>query len=211
MIRKIIACDQASVTAICVSNESIIDELHLIISNSKYDYVDRANYIRDELHKIIKKQNKINNCGIITAFEDTQLQMQSYKTKRGDFAQKPNNPDVFKKLCKLLGILESLVIEKGYAFKTVSSSEWRKYIGIKGKKRDEKKRSAIKYVTRLGVDLDNLLKKYKFTEKELYDRKTDLADCICICIYIMKKLKIIGRNKNAEVNPKLKLKIHRQK
>ena len=207
----IISLDQAGNTGITISKDETIEELHLVMTNSNYDYVERANYTKSILKKLTSKLEKDKNNGVLIILEDTQLKMLSYRNKGGGFGQKPQNVDTFKKLCKLLGILEAYAIEKGISFKTVNSSEWRKSVGIKGKKREDKKRNAINYVERLGIDLNNILKKHKISNKELYDRKTDLADSVCMCIYGMKKIKIIGRNKNVEVNPNLKLKIHKQK
>lgn len=198
----IISCDQAGNTGVTISKDNTIEELHLILSKSTLKYNERMMYIKEEIHKLIKKQLKKKDCNVHLMFEDTQLKIVTTKFN-GRLTQKPQNVDTFKKLNKLLGILENLADEKNYDYDTKSASEWRSPLKIKGKKRDEKKANAIKFVKKIGINLDNYV--------DDYERKTDVADSICMCIYKMKQLGIITRYNKVEINPKLKLKIHKQK
>lgn len=65
-------------------------------------------------------------------FENTQLQF--------------GNVEVFRTLSQLQGVIIKLLLDKSIGFTIVNPSEWRKVCGIKGKKREEQKMSAIKYV-----------------------------------------------------------------
>lgn len=57
------------------------------------------------------------------------------------------NPVVYEVLAKLKGTLEICLEEKGYIVNVVNSSEWRKRVGIKSKKRIDLKAEAIQMVS----------------------------------------------------------------
>lgn len=79
--------------------------------------------------------------------------------------QKQINIKTFKYLAGLLFVLRDYLYENNISYTVKSPSEWRKYIPqIKGRKREEVKASAIKYVT----------DKYGFIPQE------DEAESICI-------------------------------
>lgn len=78
-----------------------------------------------------------------------------------------NGVTVYKALAELLGVLQVSLREQGVDFKVVSSSTWRSDVGIKGKTRTDKKRSAQVHV-RDWFDIN-------VTEDE--------ADAICIGRY----------------------------
>ena len=93
------------------------------------------------------------NKPLIVGLEDTQLQ---------------SNVEVFQKLTKLLGVLENQLFENNIEFYTVEPSAWRKTCNIKGKKREEQKENAIKFVKEnFGLDVDS-----------------DCADAICLTWHI---------------------------
>ena len=56
------------------------------------------------------------------------------------------NKKVFAILAKLAGSLEIMLEEKGYIVNVVSANEWRKRVGIKGRKRADVKKEAIDLV-----------------------------------------------------------------
>ena len=56
------------------------------------------------------------------------------------------NKKVFAILAKLAGSLEIMLEEKGYIVNVVSANEWRKRVGIKGRKRADVKKEAIELV-----------------------------------------------------------------
>ena len=67
--------------------------------------------------------------------------------------QNQRNPKVFEVLAKLAGALEVMLHESGYLVNVVKASEWRKRVGIKGRKRADVKKEAIDMVKEL-YDLD---------------------------------------------------------
>ena len=86
-----------------------------------------------------------------------------------------NGVTVYKTLAELLGVLQVSLREQGIDFEVVSSSVWRKEIGIKGKMRSEKKQSAQKQVREwFNIDVSE-----------------DEADAICIGQYAVRKHKTV--------------------
>ena len=68
--------------------------------------------------------------------------------------QNQRNPRVFEVLAKLAGSLEVMLYESGYLVNVVKASEWRKRVGIKGRKRADVKKEAIEMVKELyGLDV----------------------------------------------------------
>ena len=68
--------------------------------------------------------------------------------------QNQRNPKVFEILAKLAGSLEVMLHESGYIVNVVKASEWRKRVGIKGRKRADVKKEAIEMVKELyGLDV----------------------------------------------------------
>lgn len=63
--------------------------------------------------------------------------------------QNQRNPRVFEVLAKLAGALEIMLYESGYLVNVVKASEWRKRVGIKGRKRADVKNEAIEMVKEL--------------------------------------------------------------
>lgn len=59
------------------------------------------------------------------------------------------NPVVYEVLAKLAGSLEVMLYESGYLVNVVKASEWRKRVGIKGRKRADVKKEAIELVKEL--------------------------------------------------------------
>ena len=68
--------------------------------------------------------------------------------------QNQRNPKVFEILAKLAGSLEVMLHESGYIVNVVKASEWRKRVGIKGRKRADVKKEAIEMVKEIyGLDV----------------------------------------------------------
>ena len=73
------------------------------------------------------------------------IQMQEKKQNRNwenDDGDHIMNINTFKTLAQLQGVLENLLYEQGVSYSFVHTAVWRKSCGIKGKYRDEKKKSA---------------------------------------------------------------------
>ena len=76
--------------------------------------------------------------------------------------QVQRNPRVYEVLAKLAGALEVMLYESGYLVNVVKASEWRKRVGIKGRKRADVKKEAIEMV------------------KEIYDLEATEDECEAI-------------------------------
>lgn len=76
--------------------------------------------------------------------------------------QYQRNAVVLQVLAKLAGTLEIMLIEKGYFVNVVKASEWRRKVGVKGRKRADVKKSAIQLV------------------KDIYDIKATEDECEAI-------------------------------
>ena len=76
--------------------------------------------------------------------------------------QVQKNPRVYEILAKLAGSLEVMLYESGYLVNVVKASEWRKKVGIKGRKRADVKKEAIEMV------------------KEIYDLEATEDECEAI-------------------------------
>src|SRR5699024_9847798 len=63
--------------------------------------------------------------------------------------QVQKNPRVYEVLAKLAGSLEIMLYESGYLVNVVKASEWRKRVGVKGRKRADVKKEAIELVKEL--------------------------------------------------------------
>lgn len=87
--------------------------------------------------------------------------------------QSQSNINTFKLLSWLQGVLKNYLYENGVPYLIISPATWRKELGIKGRKRDEQKISAINYVK----------SKYRI------DVSSDVADAICIGLATIEKMK----------------------
>lgn len=120
---------------------SIWDDKKLI----DYGLKDFSNYIDtvERIHKIKTwLQRFISNKNIqIVAIEDTFLQM--------GFKGKPVGVDSFKLLNKLMGVVEDSLYTKQLLYFVIKPTEWKSTLGIKGRKREEQKKSSIDRVKKL--------------------------------------------------------------
>lgn len=82
------------------------------------------------------------------------------------------NVETFKSLSKLLGVICNKFHENNYLYLIAKPKEWKSQFKIKGRKREEQKKNAQKYV------------------KELYniDVSEDEADAILITLYMCYKI-----------------------
>lgn len=96
--------------------------------------------------------------------------------------QYQRNPVVLEVLAKLAGTLEIMLIEKGYFVNVVKASEWRRMVGVKGRKRADVKKEAHKLVEELyGIqasedEVEAILFARAFTD--VPKPKTNIADAI---------------------------------
>lgn len=159
--RRVLALDQATK----ISGWSLWDDETLlrygVFKAKSKDTIDRLVEIRQWLTNLI-----INYKPDIVLLEDIQYQ-QKIEGKAVFNGEAINGVTVYKALAELLGVLQVSLREQGVDFKVVSSSTWRADVGIKGKTRTDKKRSAQVHV-RDWFDIN-------VTEDE--------ADAICIGRY----------------------------
>ena len=142
---KLIAFDQSTrATGFCIMEMGTarIIESGVVIPNKNDETIDRIIYtIKRCLHLV--RTNEI----AFVFIEGVQIQ---------------RNPKVYEILAKLAGALEVMLYESGYLVNVVKASEWRKRVGIKGRKRADVKKEAIELV------------------KELYDLEVSEDECEAI-------------------------------
>ena len=145
---KLIAFDQSTTkSGYCVMEMGTGDiiESGVIIPNKNDETIDRITYTIKRCLNLVRT-NEI----AFVFIEGVQVQ---------------RNPRVYEVLAKLAGALEVMLHESGYLVNVVKASEWRKRVGIKGRKRADVKMEAIELV------------------KELYDLEVseDEAEAVLFC------------------------------
>lgn len=155
---RLLALDQATV----ISGWSLYDGDKLvkygkIVVNESLPTVERISFVRQWLINALDTMKPD-----MVVFEDIQLQ------DLGPANQKSTiGVTTFKILAELLGVIENVLNDSQIQHKSVYCATWRADVGVKGKSRSDKKRSA-----------QNLVKQWfdvKVTEDE--------ADAICIGRY----------------------------
>ena len=129
---KLIAFDQSTrATGWCVMELKTADivESGVIIPNKNDETIDRI------IYTIKRCLNLVRTNEVAFVFIEG--------------VQNQRNPRVFEVLAKLAGSLEIMLYESGYLVNVVKASEWRKRVGIKGRKRADVKKEAIELVKKL--------------------------------------------------------------
>ena len=129
---KLIAFDQSTTaTGWCVMEMKTarIIESGVIIPNKNDETIDRITYTIKRCLNLVR-----TNEVAFVFIEGVQVQ---------------RNPRVYEVLAKLAGSLEIMLYESGYFVNVVKASEWRKRVGIKGRKRADVKKEAIELVKEL--------------------------------------------------------------
>ena len=134
---RLIAFDQSTrATGFCIMEMGSGDiiESGVIIPNKNDETIDRIIYtIKRCLH-------------LVRTHEVTFVFIEGVQNQR--------NPRVFEILAKLAGSLEIMLYESGYLVNVVKASEWRKRVGIKGRKRADVKKEAIDMVKEIyGIEV----------------------------------------------------------
>lgn len=152
---KTLAFDQATIiSGFATVNNGEVEDYGCISVDRTIGLLERIENIKNNISVLVDKYNPD-----IVALEDVQLQ---------------KNPDTFKALSKLLGIIEMYLVELEVPCVVIPCNEWRKGLGIKGRTREDKKRAAINYVKYvLNIDIPN----------------DDIAEAICIGVYCDKTVK----------------------
>ena len=124
---RILAFDQASIT----SGWSVYDDKELI----KYGYQTQEGV--NNTDRIMKTKHWVANMlqvwkPDLVVFEDIQLQ-------HFDGGEQVLT---YKKLAHLQGVLENYCYENGFIYKVVPPATWRAYSEVKGRTRNDKKKSA---------------------------------------------------------------------
>lgn len=129
---KLIAFDQSTTaTGFCIMEMGTarIIESGVVIPNKNDETIDRIIYT-------------IKRClNLVRTHEVAFVFIEGVQNQR--------NPKVFEVLAKLAGSLEIMLYESGYFVNVVKASEWRKNVGIKGRKRADVKKEAIEMVKEL--------------------------------------------------------------
>ena len=134
---KLIAFDQSTTASgYCVMELGTGDivESGVIIPNKNDETIDRIIYTIKRCLNLVR-----TNEVAFVFIEGVQVQ---------------RNPRVYEILAKLAGALEVMLYESGYLVNVVKASEWRKRVGIKGRKRADVKKEAIEMVKEIyGLDV----------------------------------------------------------
>lgn len=80
--------------------------------------------------------------------------------------------NAYRSLAELIGVIKSHFYDNNYAYIIVKNGEWKKHCNIKGRKRDEQKANAQKFIKN----------KYNIEVSQ------DVADAICIGEYLVNKI-----------------------
>lgn len=151
---RVLSIDQASLTGWCLMENGVPKQYGVLDFTKIKDKVERHSQIKKGINFLIKA----TKCEVIS-IEDIQQQI---------------NPQTFKTLAELKGVVENLIYEKEFLYFVVSPSEWRSGIGIKGRKREEIKTNAIQFIRdNYDIELDN---------------DSDCAEAICMATYITLKI-----------------------
>ena len=129
---KLIAFDQSTTrSGYCIMElgSARIIESGVIIPKKNDDTIDRIIYTIKRCLNLVR-----TNEVAFVFIEGVQVQ---------------RNPRVYEVLAKLAGSLEVMLYESGYLVNVVKASEWRKRVGIKGRKRADVKNEAIEMVKEL--------------------------------------------------------------
>ena len=129
---KLIAFDQSTTrSGFCIMEMGSGDiiESGVIIPNKNDETIDRIIYTIKRCLNLVR-----TNEVAFVFIEGVQVQ---------------RNPRVYEILAKLAGSLEVMLYESGYLVNVVKASEWRKRVGIKGRKRADVKKEAIELVKEL--------------------------------------------------------------
>lgn len=129
---KLIAFDQSTTaTGFCIMEMGTgnIIESGVVIPKKNDETIDRITYTIKRCLNLVR-----TNEVAFVFIEGVQVQ---------------RNPRVYEVLAKLAGSLEVMLYESGYLVNVVKASEWRKRVGIKGRKRAEVKKEAIELVKEL--------------------------------------------------------------
>lgn len=147
-----IGLDQSSkIVGYCIMNETDILEYDIFMVPATKELMMRITYILDFIDNLIRKYS---NNKIIIGLEDTQ--------------ESQFNTNTFQLLTKVLGTIEYYLFSNNISYKICHISSWRKHAGVKGKRREEKKKHAIEIVNN----------KFNIQAEE------DAAEAILICDYL---------------------------
>lgn len=150
----ILSLDQATATGWAVANKGQIVHYGLL-SSEKDDYDYKIIDLKVQISALIDTFNPV-----LTTIEEVH-----YNPKVGTL--------VFKKLCKLQGVLINYFIENDMLYEVIKPSQWQSNEGFKGK--NKKKQSLDK-----GIE---------FTNNPELDGNS--ADAIWMCKYAVEKINVI--------------------
>lgn len=160
---RILALDQATIiTGWAIFDNQELIKYGVVTPNEKFDKTTRISILRQWLISIIDAAKPD-----LILFEDIQLQ-DFQKSFPGQKKQSDNiGVTTFKVLAELIGVLQNVAYELQIPHKIIHSGTWRKGVGVTGRSRADKKKSAQLIVK----------KRYDIQVSE------DEADAICLALY----------------------------
>lgn len=128
---KVIAFDQATkVTGFAIFEDSSLIR-YGVLTASGDDPFARMHTMYTQIYELLKGERPQ-----LVSIEGTQFQ---------------NNYKVYSELSQMQGVLFAACFELGISFRISAPSVWKSYCGVKGRKRDEQKQSAIAIVQSYGI------------------------------------------------------------
>ena len=144
-----------------ISGYSIFEDKNLItygileVDQKEKNYVERIKQMNGKIIQLINN----NNPGFVV-FEDVQFQ-RNYQT--------------YQQLSQLQGVIMANLFDLNLGFQIIEPSGWKSFCGIKGKKREEQKKSTQEFVkNKYGIDVSE-----------------DEADAIGIGIWAINKIRTV--------------------
>ncbi len=139
-----------------MDKESLIDYGVYNVPNAKNIHLmERINMIINFIDQLICKYTEDHD--VLVGLEDTQ--------------ESRMNTNTFQLLTKLLGAIEWWLYAENIPYEICHVSSWRKHAGVKGKRREDKKKHAIEIV------------RNKFN----IEAEEDAAEAVLICDYLRQK------------------------
>lgn len=158
---RILSLDQATKIGFSVYDDEELIHYGVEDFGKIKDYTERISKIKEWINTTIAKYNPE-----VCSMEDVQQQV---------------NAQVYKKLAELKGVVENNFYENKFLYFVIDSKQWKSTCGVKGRKREEQKKNAQKFVK----------------EKFNIEVSEDEADAICQGWHVVKKLvpKIVKKEK----------------
>jgi len=138
-----------------------------------YAVMQDNNLIEHGVFQVPQTKSIMSRIAFILHFLDELITNKYYKNDEctiglEDTQESRQNTNTFQLLTKVLGAIEYWLWHNNYNYKVCHVSSWRNHAGVKGKRREDKKKHAIQIVKqKFGIEVEE-----------------DAAEAILICDYL---------------------------